>query len=275
MGRTAQCQKAIGKLCDVRMTATTGLVAPIGMHQSQSMETPVLVIAPPGQRSHALCVALRQLGFVVDVATDAEHGVAQARDSGISLILIDAADPEGRGVGAIRTLRDEGNPAAILALTAIGDTAGIIECIEAGADGCADDTASGAELAARLRAIIRRCASGWGAGPVQWIVDDLHIDPSTRTVIRNAASIRLSPRELAVLVALLRRQGRAVSHKEVFREVWHEPPHRSAQRVASVILSLRHKLEHDQANPQYIRTVRGGYLVAARRPRSQSSNTSV
>jgi DNA-binding response OmpR family regulator len=265
------------------MTSPTGLVLGLVTHNAQLMDAlgsgqPVLVIAPSGERSQALCATLEQLGFAVDYTPSPDHGVAQARDSGIALILIDAADLDGRGVGVIRTLRDEGNPAAILALTSPGDALGTIECIEAGADGCVRDTVSGAELVARLRALVRRSGTGWGGARgarVRWVIDDLRIDPSTRTVVRDAATIRLSPRELGVLLALLRRQGRAVSHEEVFREVWRRPSHRSAQRVASVINTLRRKLEHDQDNPRYIRTVRaGGYLIPRKEQRSHSSHCS-
>jgi len=261
------------------MTTPTGLVFGLGTHKSLSMDTagqPVLVIAPAGNRSRALCATLHQFGFAVDFTASAEHGVAQARDSGITLILIDDADADWRSVDVIRRLRDEGNPAAVLALTSLGDTTGTIACIEAGADGCADETVSGAELVARLQVLIRRSGTGWRAARAEWVVNDLRVDPATRTVVRDSATIRLSPLELAVLLALFRRQGRAVSHQEVFRDVWHRPPYRSAQRVASVINTLRRKLEHDHDNPRYIRTVRaGGYLIPRETQRSQCSNTSL
>jgi DNA-binding response OmpR family regulator len=87
------------------------------------------------------------------------------------------------------------------------------------------------------------------------------VDASIPVVVRGTEHIALSPHEFALLLALLRRRGRIVSHQEIRRDVWRtSPPHDG--RVAALIRHLRRKLERDPDNPRYILTARShGYLI--------------
>jgi DNA-binding response OmpR family regulator len=220
---------------------------------------PLLVIAPPGARAHEWCANLRHYRFIVDFADTPDEGLAFARESGITLILIATAD---MGLAVIRALRDEGNPAAILAVTSATDTTGTVDAIESGADLCVADTCSCAEVVARLNALARRQHPQPSAQRTQWRMGDLVIDPLTRMVMRGDALISVSPREFAVLLALLRRRGRVVTHEELLRDVWPEPPRPKIQLLAAMIYKLRSKLEPDHLVPRYILTMRSaGYLI--------------
>jgi DNA-binding response OmpR family regulator len=189
-----------------------------------------------------------------------DNGVAIARDSGVALIVVFAADTARRGIGIIRKLRDEGNPAAILALTRQHDALSAIEAMESGADGCVTHRCSSPELVARLRALARR-QRPWFAQRALWLLGDLRVDPSIPVVVRGTEHIALSPNEFALLLALLRRRGRIVSHEELHREVWRAPP-TGDRRLAVLILALRRKLEPDPEDPRYILTARShGYLI--------------
>jgi DNA-binding response OmpR family regulator len=229
------------------------------MMQQGVAREPVLVIAPLGARAHDWCADLRQNGFLVDAANTAANGVAFARDSGITLILVATAE---MGLGVIRALRDEGNPAAILAVTSTNDVTSTVEAIESGADLCVGDNCSSAELVARLNALARRQHMQPAGQRTLWTLGDLVVDPLNRMVMRGDELIPISPREFAILLALLRRRGRVVTHQELLRDVWHEAPRPKAQHLSSLIFKLRHKLEPDHSPPRYILTIRSrGYLI--------------
>ncbi len=225
----------------------------------------VLLIAPAGTTTDAWCFELDQDGFLVECEPSAILGVANASASGIAVIVIDVAGAPNHGVHVIRTLRDQGNPATILAITAADDVLTAIDAIEAGADGCTDHACSPKELAARLRALIRRQGTnGHGAQlqAVSWTLGDLRVDPVARSVSRDGRQVQLSPREFDVLVALLRRRGRVVSCEDLLHDVWRDQKHPISHTVETVIFSLRHKLESDPTHPHHIHTVRsGGYVI--------------
>jgi DNA-binding response OmpR family regulator len=224
----------------------------------------MLLIAPQGKATEVCRAELARDGFVVAWEASPALGLANARESGITLIVVDVAGFRSQGVHAIRALRDEGNPATVLAITAADDVISAIEAIESGADGCTDQTCTARELAARLRALVRRHGTN-PAGQAQatsWILGDLRVDPVARSVVRDRRPVLLSPREFDVLVALLRRRGRLVSCEELLHDVWRDQKHPVSHTVETVIFSLRHKLEEDPTRPHHIHTVRsGGYII--------------
>ncbi len=232
---------------------------------------PVLVIAPHGQRLARRCMELNRHGFVVDLASTPDQGMAIARDSGIGLIVVYVADATGGGIRIIRALRDEGNPAAILALTKQHDALSAVESMESGADGCVSYTCSRRELIARLRALMRRQRPRQ-VQPALWLVGDLRVDPTIPVVMRDTEQIALSPYEFALLLALLRRRGRIVSHDELRRDLWRASTS-NERRLTALILNLRRKLERTPEEPRYILTVRShGYLIPGQDSAPQRSD---
>ncbi len=225
----------------------------------------VLLIAPEDKTTDAWRLELAQDGFVVEREPRAILGVASARASGIAVIVIDLVGVRGQGVHIIRTLRDQGNPATILAIAAADDVAAAIDAVESGADGCTDRACSPKELSARLGALIRRQGPGGQSGQLQavsWSLGDLRVDPIARSAVRDGRAVQLSPREFDVLVALLRRRGRVVSCEDLLHDVWRDQKRPISHTVETVIFSLRHKLEADPTHPHYIHTVRsGGYVI--------------
>jgi DNA-binding response OmpR family regulator len=223
---------------------------------------PVLITVSDGGVPETWQTELSRDGFAVEIIVGLEAGLVRARDSGITLIVVDLGDETRRGIECIRVLRDESNPAAILVATNACDIEAVVESLDSGADGCIDRTSSGRELVARLRALIRRRQPGPRSGGVSWTIADLRVDPATRSVFRNSEQILLGPREFAVLLALLRRRGRTVSRKELLRDAWRNPPLPSAHSVETAIRDLRRKLEGGASDRRYIVTVRsGGYLI--------------
>jgi DNA-binding response OmpR family regulator len=179
-------------------------------------------------------------------------------------MIVDAGDPAGRGVHLIRAVRDEGNPVAILAVIRGSNASAAVEALDSGADGCASDTCTRGELAARLRAVTRWRHLHAPTRPEQWEIGDLRVDPSSPIVGRGEAHVTLTPSEHAVLRALLRRRGRVVSAGELSRAVSEAGAHPSRYGIKDLVQRLRCKLEDTPHSPQYILTIRArGYLIVA------------
>jgi|GEM_PF-1800343 two-component system response regulator MtrA len=224
----------------------------------------VLIVAADRIVTQAWRTELARSGFAVDEVSSLDQASARASQSGVALIVVDVMTDENGSIGLIQTLRDAGNPATILAVTRAGNSESVIDALEAGADGCIGHTSSAREFVARLRALVRRRRPGPRSDTVSWVVYDLRIDPTARCVFRNAQPIALARREFAVLLALLRRRGRAVSREAVLRDVWRRPPRPTPHSVDAIIRDLRRKLEPNQRSPRYILTVRSaGYLIPA------------
>jgi len=233
-----------------------------GIERRRATDDPVLLIAPERPESQQWLAALGQGGFIVEFVPDPDAGLARARETGITLLVVDVGDQAGRGVHLVRTLRDEGNPAIVLVVAPIGDADGVVEALESGADGCIDSMCSGRELVAHLQALVRRPRPDQQPGRAVWSIGDLRVDPGSHCVSRSTEQIILAPREFAVLIALLRRRGRTVTREEVLRDVWRQQPRPTLHSIDALVRDLRSKLEPNKRSPRYILTVRSrGYLI--------------
>lgn len=197
-------------------------------------------------------------------AVDLFHTGATAREklefsgSTYDLIILDLMLPDDTGAAICTHLRDTGVRSPILVLTARDAIEDKVELFNRGADDFLTKPFEFEELLARSRALIRRAGT---PTPRQLTVDDLTIEPETRSVLRASKQIRLTPREYELLLYLVRERGRVVSREELLARVWKL----AAEDVGNVVdvhmRNLRKKLGEDH---EYIQTVHGvGYTVAA------------
>ncbi len=111
------------------------------------------------------------------------------------------------------------------------------------------------QVAARIRAVLRRSATGTGGDPIE--IGELVIDPRARTASLAGKELELARREFDLLLALAERVGEVVTKRELLAEVWQQP-YGGADRTLDVHLSwLRRKLGETAAAPRYLHTVRG------------------
>lgn len=197
-------------------------------------------------------------GFVVDVATRGEDALWMAASTPYDAIVLDVMLPGIDGFETCRRLRDGGVWAPVLMLTARTS----IEDRVAGLDGGADDYMpkpfSIAELAARVRALIRR---GSIERPTAIVVGDLELDPAARTVRRGGAEIDLSAREFALLSAFMRRPGVALSRTDLLDLAWEYDYENRSNVVDVYVRYLRDKIDRPFGVVS-IETVRGvGYRM--------------
>jgi two-component system response regulator QseB len=207
----------------------------------------------------AVRAGLRRQGFAVDWVRDgvaAEQALlAEAYDA----CLLDLGLPRKAGLDVLRRLRDRGSMLPVLVLTARDAITDRVDGLDAGADDYVVKPFDLAELAARIRAVTRR-----KGGRAQAIIEhnDVALDPATREVRRGGERVVLSPREFALLQALLEHPGRILSRAQLEERLYGWGEEIESNVVEVHVHSLRRKLGTD-----FIRNVRGvGYRVTPSTP---------
>ena len=207
----------------------------------------------------AVRAGLRRQGFVVDWVQDgvaAEQALlAEAYDA----CLLDLGLPRKAGLDVLRRLRERGSMLPVLVLTARDAITDRVEGLDAGADDYVVKPFDLAELAARIRAVTRR-----KGGRAQAAIEhgEVTLDPATREVRRNGELVALSPREFALLQALLEHPGRILSRAQLEERLYGWGEEIESNVVEVHLHTLRRKLGAD-----FIRNVRGvGYRVAPAAP---------
>ena len=201
---------------------------------------------------------LEEEGHRVDLAFDGRDGLEMARIGRYDLVILDLMLPEVEGLRICRILRQEGCNVPILVLTALGAVEDRVEGLDAGADDYLVKPFSLAELAARVRALLRRPPS---EAPSALRAGDLEMDPCRREVRRGGRLLQLTPREWSLLEYLLRNRGRVVTRTMIAEAVWGYDFEGFSNVVDVYISHLRRKVDRGFSR-RLIHTVRGvGYIL--------------
>jgi two-component system, OmpR family, response regulator len=214
--------------------------------------------------NHRLAAALKRGleadGFAADVATDGEEGLCLARRHPYDAIILDILLPRMNGYQVCAQLREEGNWAPILMLSAKAGEWDEAEALDTGADDFLVKPFSYVVLVARLRALLRR---GARSRPSVLTCGDLMLDPGAHSCRRGDTAVSLSPREFSLLEYLMRRAGQVTSKSEILDHVWDFDFGGDDNIVEVYIRYLRRKIDVPFGR-QAIETVRGvGYRLAA------------
>ena len=201
---------------------------------------------------------LSEEGYAVDVATDGTDGVWLATEHDYDAIVLDVLLPGIDGFEVCRRLRANERWAPVLLLTARDSVEDRVAGLDAGADDYLTKPFSLAELAARLRALVRRRT---GARPAVLEVGDLRLDPATHTASRAGTELALSPKEMALLELLMRNVGDVVTRSQVLDHVWDFAYGAVSNVVDQYVAYLRKKVDRPFGRHD-IETVRGvGYRL--------------
>jgi two-component system OmpR family response regulator len=220
----------------------------------------VLVVEDEVHLGETVSRGLRAEGFDVELVHDGLDGLWRARERPYAAIVLDILLPGMNGYQVCRTLRDEGVWTPILMLTAKNGEYDEAEALDTGADDFLSKPFSFVVLVARLRALARR---GAAPRPAVLTAGDLVVDPMSRTCTRGGTAVDLTPRELALLAALLRRAGEVVPKPELLRQVWGDDFDGDANVVEVYVGYLRRKLDAPFGR-RTLQTVRGaGYRLVA------------
>lgn len=214
----------------------------------------ILVVEDDTLLADAICSGLRQAGFAVDGFGTAGHALTALKTTPYELIVLDLGLPGMDGLELLRRLRASQRELPVLILTARDTVADRVAGLDAGADDYLIKPFDMEELAARVRALLRR-AHARGAPVIRH--RDLVVNPAAREVRQAGRSIELSAREFAILVELLEHRGTALSREQLEEGLygWNEEIDSNAVEVH--IHHLRKKLGAD-----LIHTLRGvGYVI--------------
>jgi DNA-binding response OmpR family regulator len=220
----------------------------------------VLVTEDEPRMTELLTQALEEDGYDVDVAASGERAIDAVRTTAYDLVLLDVMLPGIDGFATCRTMRERGASMAIVMLTARDDVDDRVSGLDAGADDYLSKPFSLAELLARVRAHLRRGGAGYAS---RISFGDLVLDAADLDVHRGGSRVRLTPRECAVLEALMRARGRVVPRHVVFERAWPEGADHQSNVLDVMIARLRRKIDAP-FGADSIETVRGiGYRLRA------------
>lgn len=210
---------------------------------------------------------LEPLGFHVETLHRGDTGAKRALDGYHSIIVLDVMLPGLNGFDVLRQIRALSRM-PVLMLTARGEDVDRIVGLEIGADDYLPKPFNPRELAARIRAILRRTSSKEGAETTRIAVGDLEIETGTRAVRQAGRAVELTAVEYDILEKLVRAAGRIMTREELSKQVLGRSFSSFDRSIDMHISNLRKKLGHRVGEAERIKTVRGvGYIYA------QSLNT--
>lgn len=181
-------------------------------------------------------------GYRVDLATDGEDGLFQAREYPFDLAIVDLGLPRLNGLQVVQTLRAEGRSLPILILTARGSWQDKVLGLEAGADDYLVKPFEYPELAARVKALLRRATK---ATSEVLVLGDLSIDFSAQSARLRGEVLELTTFEYRVLEYLVRERARVVSKQELSDYLYPHDEDRDSNVLEVLVGRLRRKLDPD------------------------------
>jgi two-component system, OmpR family, response regulator RegX3 len=217
----------------------------------------ILFVEDERSISEPFSKALAREGFEPHVAGTAARALELAERLDPDLILLDLHLPDGDGRDVCRTIRARSGVPIII--PARGTETDRIVGLELGADDYVVKPFSGAEVIARIRAVLRRATpSREEERPQEPItIDDLHVDLAARRATLDDRELALSRKEFDLLAELVRNAGRVVTREELMDRVWDENWFGSTKTLDVHVRWLRGKLGETAENAHYLQTVRG------------------
>jgi two-component system, OmpR family, response regulator len=218
----------------------------------------VLVVEDDTRMSRLLKRGLEEEGHAVDLAGDGPEGLWLATENPYAAIVLDVMLPGFDGFELCRKLRAAGVWVPVLMLTARDAVNDRVRGLDAGADDYLVKPFSLLELAARLRALVRRDDR---ARPVMLTEGDLKLDPASKRAWRGGAELQLSPKEFSLLELFLRHPGTVLTRSQILDAAWDFAYDGTSNVVDQYVTYLRKKIDvpfgrHD------LETVRGmGYRL--------------
>jgi len=218
----------------------------------------VLVVDDDEQLADVVGRYLEREGFAVDYAADGASGLESALKNLPDLIVLDLMLPIMDGLEVCRRLR-RAAPIPVVMLTARGDEDDRINGLELGADDYITKPFSPRELAARVKAVLRRSSSAPSAGPTTLRAGRVEVDLRAHEVRCGDTAVALTTKEFDLLAHLMANPRRAFTRCELLEAVWGWN-YGDTATVTVHMRRLREKIETDPAQPVHLCTVRGvGY----------------
>ena len=234
------------------------------IYRMQAGRRTILMVEDEESITVPLAEALEREGFDTQVSGTVREALELTERALPDLVLLDVMLPDGSGYDVCRRLRERSR-VPIIMLTARGEETDRIVGLELGADDYVVKPFSAREVAARIRAVLRRADADRSAGrdgPLE--VGPVQLDPDRRSASVEGQQLELTRKEFELLELLLQEAGNVVSRERLIDEVWDVNWFGSTKTLDVHVSSLRRKLGDDSADPRFIHTLRGvGFRFAA------------
>ena len=218
----------------------------------------VLLVEDKAKLAGLLSRGMRKAGLSADVAASGEEAVWMAAATPYDAVVLDVMLPGIDGFETCRRLRSAEVWAPVLMLTARDSVDDRVAGLDSGADDYLTKPFSFRELLARLRALVRR---GTRERPAVLEAAGLRLDPAARRVWHGAQEIHLTPKEFALLEALMRHRGEVLSRLALLESAWDGAYENRSNIVDAYIRRLREKVDRPFGT-RTLATVRGaGYRL--------------
>ena len=221
----------------------------------------ILIVEDDERIRSSMRLALEEEGYTVDGVGSGEEAVDRFGAEPYELVLIDLMLPGIDGFETCRTLRRQSTVPVIM-VTARSDTHDVVAGLEAGADDYVTKPFAAKELAARIRALLRRSRHD-DDGSAVLSFGDVEIEPDAGVVRRAGDEVHCTRTEFRLLCELANHPGKVLSREQLLERVWGYDYFGDGRLVDVHVRRLRTKVEPDPASPRFILTVRGmGYKLA-------------
>jgi two-component system KDP operon response regulator KdpE len=214
----------------------------------------ILIVEDEANIRRFVSIALQDEGFQVFEADSVKRALIHAASRQPDLVIVDLGLPDGDGKSLITELRGW-LTAPILVLSARDREDEKVAALDAGADDYLTKPFGVPELLARIRAQLRRQVQTATTVTTSKVTfGDIAVDLATHEVSRSGQSVHLTPIEYRLLCALIRGQGRVLTHRQLLLDVWGLDYVERAHYLRVHMAHLRQKLEADPAQPLYLVT---------------------
>jgi DNA-binding response OmpR family regulator len=237
-------------------------------------EKPSILVVDDDLNLRKLCSAAFEQEYKVYLAENGQQALKLVYQHRPDVILLDVTMPVMDGWETCRRIRDLVD-VPIIMLTAHGADQDVVRGLDTGADDYVTKPFRPLQLAARIRAVLRRRArAAEEGGPEVLSFDDgnLVVDTARRVAIVRGKEVNLSATEYRLLETLARHSGQVLTHDQILEHVWGHNYAGETGYVKTYVGLLRNKIEADPRKPEYIMARRGlGYFLEKRGKEGRSA----
>ncbi len=233
--------------------------------KNMALAKKILVVDDEPDMVKGLKYNLEFEGYQVETAEDGISGFGKITENKYDLIVLDVMMPGLSGFDVCRKARLNGIITPIILLTAKGEEIDKVLGLELGADDYITKPFSLRELLARVKAIFRReTFMGMNeTGPSKIVVGKLTVDLKTYEAFSDGTPVKMSSREIEVLVYLFKRKGQNVDRFDMMKDIWETDCEITTRTIDNFIVKLRQKIEDNPSAPKHILTIHGkGYKLS-------------
>ncbi len=226
-----------------------------------SPKTRLLIVEDDKEMREGLRDFFELRGYLVTTAEDGEVGLQKVTSlPPYDVVLLDIRMPKMSGFDVLREARRAGVKSPIIVVTVEDRKEHRLQGFELGADDYVSKPFNAEELAARVKAVLRRSQSPANAPMDIYTIGETEINFSNHSARRDGDPVEFTALEFDILKYFIQHRGRTVSRKELLRDVWGISGEVTTRTIDRHVASIRKKIEDDPSHPDYIETVYGiGY----------------